>query len=402
MKKIPKLDKQLETQPKKVIFCKKCVVSNQRPRITFNKEGICSACEYAWRKYHIIDWKAREKELRELLGRHRSRDGSFDVIVPVSGGKDSGYVAHQLKYVYGMHPLCVNWAPFLYTDIGWKNFQNFVASGFETVSFYQSGLLHRKLARISFDLMGDAWVPFGYGQKAFAMHMALKFKIPLVFYGENGEVEYGGSLENADKPYEPVGHWERHHFKGTGVDELVRAGLSMGILKKGEMRDKTLALYKPPDLNRIKKLGVRMYWFSYFKKWVPQENFYYSQKYTGFTANEEGRSEGTYSKYASLDDKTDGFHFYLAYIKFGIARATSDAAHEIRDGHITRDEGVALVKRYEGEFPTKYFQEFLDYLDISEEHFWKIVDSWRQPHIWKKINGKWRLRHTVWGGGTDD
>ena len=250
--------------------------------------------------------------------------------------------------------------------------------------------------------MGDAWVPFGFGQKAFAMHMALKFKIPLVFYGENGEVEYGGSLENADRPDEPVEHWKKHHFKGTEVDDLVKAGIKMGILTKSEIEEKTLKMYKPPPFAELKKAGVRMYWFSYFKKWVPQENFYYSQKHTGFIANEEGRSEGTYSKYASLDDKTDGFHFYLAYIKFGIARATSDAAHEIRDEHITRDEGVVLVKRYDGEFPAKYFGDFLEYLDISEKHFWEIVDMWRMPHIWKKIKGKWKLRHTVWGGVTDD
>jgi len=125
--------------------------------------------------------------------------------------------------------------------------------------------------------------------------------------------------------------------------------------------------------------------------------FYYAQKYTGFTANEDGRSEGTYSKYASLDDKTDGFHFYLAYIKFGIGRCTSDASHEIRDGHITREEGVSLVKRYDGEFPKKYFKDFLEYLDITEDHFWRITDAYRPPHLWKKVGGEWELRRTVWG-----
>ena len=91
----------------------------------------------------------------------------------------------------------------------------------------------------------------------------------------------------------------------------------------------------------------------------------------------------------------DGFHFYLAFIKFGIARATSDAAHEVRDGHITRQEAVALVHRYDGEFPSKYFKEFLEYLDITEEHFWKVVDSFRPPHLWEKVNGQWKLKYRV-------
>lgn len=396
------MDIQMTSLPPKVIFCKNCVVSNQRPRITINKEGICSACEYAFRKYHVIDWKAREAELKKLLDSHRSRDGNWDVIVPSSGGKDSGYVAHQLKYVYGMHPLCVTWAPFMYTDIGWKNFNNFVASGFDVMSFYPNGRLHRKLARVAFETIGDAWQPFTYGQKAYALQMALKFKIPLVFYGENGEVEYGGSTEYADRPFEKIERWETHHFRGVGIDRMFKTGIEMGIIKKGEFPEKELELYQTPLYDLLKKLDVRLYWFSYFKKWIPQENFYYSQKHTGFVANEEGRSEGTYSKYASLDDKTDGFHFYLAYIKFGIARATSDAAHEVRDGHITREEAVSLVKRYDGEFPKRYFKEFLEYLDIDEEHFWKVVDSWRQSHIWKRVGGQWKLRHTVWGKGVDD
>jgi hypothetical protein len=114
-------------------------------------------------------------------------------------------------------------------------------------------------------------------------------------------------------------------------------------------------------------------------------------------ANEDGRSEGTYSKYASLDDKTDGFHFYLAYIKFGIARATSDAAHEIRDGHLTREEGISLVHRYDGEFPKKYFKEFLEYLGIAEQDFWDVINFYRlhTPHLWEQKGGEWILKHRV-------
>lgn len=402
MKNVPKLDSQLKSQPKKVLFCKNCVVSNQRPRITLDEDGVCSACRYAQRKHNLIDWQKRERELVKLLERHRSKNGSFDVIIPVSGGKDSGYVAHQLKYVYGMHPLCVTWAPHIYTEIGWKNFQNFVASGFDVIYAFPDGKLHRKLARVAFETVGDAWQPFTYGQKAYAYHIAIKFGIPLIFFGENGEVEYGGSTKYINKPYEYISDFEELYYKGASVDVLVNAGLRLKIFKKDEIGKRMFELYRNPDPKIIRKMDVRQYWFSYYKKWVPQENFYYAQKHTGFTANEEGRSEGTYSKYASLDDKTDGFHFYLAFIKFGIGRATSDAAHEVRDGHITRDEAVSLVKRYDGEFPSKYFKDFLEYLNISEKHFWKVVDSWRPGHIWKRVDKQWKLRHTVAGDGVDD
>lgn len=394
---IKKLDKQLEYQPKEVKFCTRCVVSNQRPRIAFNKDGVCSACEFAWRKHHEVDWQEREKKLAALCDKYRSRDGSFDLIVPASGGKDSGYTAHILKEKHGMHPLAVTWAPFIYTDIGWKNFQNFVKSGFTALNCFPNGELHRKLTRIAFELKGDAWEPFAFGQKAYAFNIAVKFGIPLIFYGENGEAEYGGSTKDADRPFETIEDWEEVHFKGAGIDKLLQAGLEMGILKKEEIANKAFDFYRQPKLESIKKLGAQMHWLSYYRKWVPQENFYYAQKHTGFAVNEDGRSEGTYSKYASLDDKTDGFHFYLAFIKFGIGRATSDAAHEIRDGHITREEGVALVRRYDGEFPKKYFKEFLEYLDIDEKHFWEVIDSWRPPHLWERSpqTREWLLKYQV-------
>ena len=181
------LDKQMSFAQTEVKFCKKCVTSNQRPRLKFDQAGICSACHYAEQKHHKIDWSKREQELQKLCDKYRSLDGSYDVVVPGSGGKDSAYVSHLLKHTYHMHPLCVTWAPFIYTDIGWQNFNSFVASGFDVLNCFPNGQIHRQLARTAFELKGDAWEPFAYGQKAYAFHIALKFKIPLIFYGENGE-----------------------------------------------------------------------------------------------------------------------------------------------------------------------------------------------------------------------
>jgi len=391
------LDRQLEKQPKEVVYCKKCVVSNQRPRITFDENGVCSACNYAHIKHNVIDWDQREQMLRELLDRHRSKDGSFDVIVPASGGKDSSYVAHQLKYVYGMHPLTVTWAPFMYTDIGWLNYINFKDHGYDNLLSFPNGIAHRKLARLAFELLGDAWEPFAYGQKAYAYHIAAKFGIPLMFYGESGELEYGGSTKNLEKPAEPIGDWKEFYYKGSGIDDLIEHGLEAGVFSPEETENNAFQLYRAPNEAELARVNPEMHWFSFYKKWVPQENYYYATEHCGFIANPDGRSEGTYSKYASLDDKTDGFHFYLAYIKFGIARATSDAAHEIRDGHLTREEGVALVHRYDGEFPKKYFPEFLEYLGITEDEFWEVIDFYRARagHLWVKQDGEWVLKHRV-------
>jgi N-acetyl sugar amidotransferase len=392
------LDGQIRNQVKEIRYCTKCVNSNQRPRLDFNSEGVCDACQYAYEKEHSIDWKSREDELIDLLNKYRSKDKSYDVIVPCSGGKDSGYVAHQLKHKYGMHPLTVTWTPHLYTDIGWKNLQSLIDSGFDNILFRPNGILHRKISRLALELLGDAFEGWSYGAKAFPLHMAMKFQIPLVFYGENQMAEYGGVVESKYKAYDTFRDWEKVAYKGQkGIETLVEKGLQYKRFDNKEIDENqaTLSLYKLPPLDAMKKLGLQSHWFSYYKKWDPHSNYYYAQKHCGFEPNPDGRSEGTFSKYASLDDKTDGFHFYLQFIKFGFGRCTSEASMEIRCGHITRDEAISLVKKYDGEFPSRYFKEYLEYLDLTEEEFWLIINKFRPDHLWEKVDKEWRLKFQI-------
>ncbi|MEO5376545.1 MAG: N-acetyl sugar amidotransferase [Magnetococcus sp. DMHC-6] len=375
--------------PKEVRFCTRCTISNQRPRITFDKNGVCSACNYADFK-KTLDWEKREAELQALCDRHRRSDGSYDVIVPVSGGKDGGFVAHQLKYVYGMNPLTVTWAPHLSTDIGRQNLENFINSGFDNIYGRPNGQIHQLMTRLSFQFIGDPFQPFIYGQTNFPLRMAVQHGIQLIMYGENGEVEYGGDMKNAFRPTREITDHKDHYFSGIPPE----AWLAHGITPQN------LHAYMAPQFAQIMRNQTEIHFFGYYKYWDPQENFYYCSENTGFRPNPE-RTEGTYSKYASLDDKLDGFHYYLAYIKFGIGRATSDTAHEIRDGKITREEGIALVRKYDGEFTKKYYQTFLDYCGLSDEQFHRVIDSWRSDHLWKKNEGVWSLRHAIWQE-TDD
>ena len=346
-------------------FCTRCTISSARPRITFDEEGVCSACRFAEKKASA-DWCKRENELKRLCDAHRSHDGSFDVVVPVSGGKDGGFVAHQLKAVYGMHPLCVTFAPLIPTDIGRQNLAAFIASGFDVIQGHPNGQTARKLARLAFEHMGDPFQPFIYGQTNFPLRIAVQEKIGLVMYGEDGEAEYGGMVKEPRASRKPEEH-DAQYFSGKGPEFWQAYGIT----------DRELEVFHGPK----GKHETQIHFFGYYKKWTPQENFYYCSDHTGFAPNPE-RTEGTYSKYASLDDRLDGLHYYLAYCKFGIGRATSDTAHEIRDGHITREEGVALVRKFDGEFPQKHFAESCEYMGLDAETALKIIDSWRDPRIW--------------------
>lgn len=371
--------------PAEVQFCRLCTVSNQRPRIQFDSKGVCSACRFSAQKKNVIDWEKREKELLVLCDRYRNSTGYFDVVVPCSGGKDGSFVAHQLKYKYGMNPLTVTWSPLRPTEIGRKNLDSFLASGFSHILGTADPLVTRKLTELSTKIVGDPFQPFIYGQTNFPLQIAVKFGIPLIMYGENGEVEYGGDMKNADQPTRDITDHEKHYFSNYPLEVWTKYGL-----KKSDLR-----AFDAPNHKDIVDAKIKIHFFSYYKKWDPQENYYYCREHTGFTPNSE-RTEGTYSKYASIDDRFDGFHYYMGYIKFGIGRATADSAHEIRDGKITREEGVALVKKYDGEFPEKYYQEFLSFCNISDHEFNCIIDSWRSDHIWRKEGNYWKLRHPVW------
>ncbi len=379
--------------PDVVKFCKRCTISNQRPRIVFDSEGVCSACRYADEKHNHFDWSAREEELKELAKRFKRKDGGFEVLVPASGGKDSAFVAHELKHKYGMKVLTVTWSPHVYTPEGWENLQNMIhIGGLDNVLGTPNGIIHRKLTKLSFEILGDPFQPFIYGQTNFPMQIAAKYKIPLIMYGENGEVEYGGDMTNA---YKPTRNYKsdhtKHYFSGIDPEHFTKYGISKDDLQT----------YMAPPHEELDKINTEIHFYGYYRKWTPQENYYYCTEHTGFKPLPI-RNEGTYSKYASFDDKIDGFHYYLGFIKFGIGRCTSDTAHEIRDKHLTREEGVELVRRFDGEFPERHYKLFLDYCDISEEYFREVIDSWRSPHLWEKVNGEWKLKHNAWSGGTCD
>ena len=393
---LPKIFRDLKTidPEKEIVFCKNCTMSNQRPRIQFNEKGICSPCVYNEYKNKLINWDKREKELQILCDKHRKEDGTWDVIVPSSGGKDSSYVSYILKEKYGMNPLTVTWAPAVPTIIGQENLFNMCYTGQDNVLFTPNGIIHRKLSKASLIEFGDNFIPFAYGQINVPLQCALKFNIPFVMYGENGDLEYGGNVRDCDRPTLRISTTTiEDKFTGLPTPAAASDLAKQNWLPEG-VKIEELQLYLPPLKKELDRTKIKEYFFSYYENWKPEEHLEIAKKYCGYKINEK-RTEGTYTNFASLDDKLDGFHYYLMFIKQGIGRATSDTAHQVRHGIITRDEGVELVRKYDGEFPSKYLDLFLDYMEMEMDELNRIFDKFRKPIIWKKDDEKWELRHQI-------
>jgi N-acetyl sugar amidotransferase len=392
--------------PSEVAYCQKCVISNQRPSSTpefqnsaqrkigtigFDEDGVCDACRFNDVKHDGIEWQGREDELLALLDKYRSKDGSFDCLVPGSGGKDSVFQAHILKDKYGMHPLTCTWPPIRYTDIGWQNFRNWLdVGGFDNISYNQNPQVMKLLTRLSIENLLHPFQTFILGQKNFGPKLAAQLGIPLVFYGEN-EAEYGNPIADNNKSLR-----DKSYHTMRNRDDIRLAGVPYNdLINEYGLRACDLSPFLPADASLFDKTEVDVHYLGYYLKWTPQEAYYYASEHCGFQAN-PFRTEGSYSKYNSLDDKIDGFHYYTTYIKFGIGRASYDAAQEIRNRHLTREEGVALVKRFDGEFPEKHCQEIMDYIGMTPERFVELCDAGRSPHLWTQNGGEWKLRHPIW------
>ena len=387
-----------------VVFCKKCVISNQRPSsvVEFNKDsinkkptiildeqGVCSACNYSELKSKNIDWEKREKELGLLCDKFRSRNGSYDCVIPGSGGKDSAFTSHILKYKYNMNPLTVTWAPHEYTEIGWQNFQKWIEiGGFDNILITPNGRVHRLLTKLAFMNLCHPFQPFIIGQKIVGPRVALQNKIPLIFYGEN-QAEYGNDIDDNEKSI-----MDNKFFQGSqdNKDLLIGGIPADKLIKDYKIRESDLSFYKPID--NKENIDINMHYLGYFLKWDPQEMYYYAVENTGFMPNTE-RTEGSYSKYSGIDDKMDTLHYFTYLIKFGLGRASYDASQEIRNKKITREEGVSLVRKYDTEIPSKYLEDMLNYMDIDSDAFWKVIDHNRPKKLWKKENNNWVLSHQV-------
>ena len=211
---------------------------------------------------------------------------------------------------------------------------------------------------------------------------AINFKIPLIFYGEDGEVEYGGSTESKNKALYDINYMKRVYLEGGHEKVLDR------IRQDSDITEADLSFFKFPNENEISDVGLSFTHMSYFEPWDSYRNYVVAKEQCGLIEKESGNAD-TFTNFAQNDQALYALHAYLMYLKFGFGRATQDAGIEIRRGSMTRDQALNLVKLYDNAYPFELIDTYLDYYKMSKEEFDGVLDRYANKDLFEKIDGIW-------------
>lgn len=368
---------------KNLSWCSNCLTMSTRPRITFDARGWCNACVWTEKKTSL-DWEARQVELTNLLNMHRRSDGEYDCLVPLSGGKDGSYVAYNLKHKYGMNPLCVTVTPALPLPLGDQNLRSFVESGYNHISINPSHEAMRTLNRSGFVEMGFPYYGWLISIHTAVIRIALAFNIGLIFYGEDGEVEYGGSTETSKNPIYDVHYQKKVYLEGGYEKVLSASGLNAHELN----------FFRFPTDDQLRKHPVKLTHWSYFENWDPYRNYLIAKEHCGLK-EAEGSNAGTFTNFSQNDQALYALHTYLMYLKFGFGRANQDACIEVRRGAMEREQAVNLVRLYDGHYPEEFMQQYLAYYKMTKEEFERVLDRYANRELFVKTDGRWKAKFDV-------
>lgn len=366
-----------QTRQRGLSYCANCLMPATRPRVTFDERHWCNACVWAEEKRRTIDWASRQRQLAGFCEKYRSTSGNFDCIVPVSGGKDSSYVAYKMKHELGMHPLCVNVVPPLEFDVGRKNLENFIASGYDCVRIAPNPVVTRHVSRRALAEYGQPLMSWMINVQVGVLKMAMNFGIRLVMYGEEGETEYGGSSKLKNSPGYDIEDSIRLYLSGVDPDQF-----------RGNFTDKELYWWLFPSADAFRESNLVLAHWSYFEDWDPYRHYQVAKEKCGLQEQEQA-SVGTYNNFAQTDSCLYDLHTYLMYLKFGFGRCTQDVGIDIRRGALSRTQALPLVRNFDGHYPEEYVPRYLEFFDMTPEEFDGVLDRWANKDLFRKVDGRW-------------
>lgn len=332
-----------------ITYCNRCVTPSTRPHLTLDESGVCSACRsYESRK--DIDWKQRERELQDILGRYRSKSGvHWDCVIPVSGGKDSVYqVLKMLEF--GMTPLCVAASTCHLSEIGRRNLENLKNLGVDLIEFSPNPITRRKLNRIGLMRVGDISWPEHVAIFTIPVRVAAQYGIQLIIWGENSQNEYGGPAA-ASQNNLLTSKWLHEYggLLGLKIEDMI------GI---DEIEARHLIAYTYPDDEKLQGVGVTGIFLGHYLPWDGFVNALLAQAH-GFETFHK-TVEGSMVNYENLDNYQTGIHDYFKFLKFGSGRATDIVSLHVRRQRISREQGLEIVRKHDGKFPWTYLDKPLD------------------------------------------
>lgn len=360
-------------------YCKQCVLPSTRPNLVINADGVCNACaSHATKKE--IDWSVREQMFRQVVSNARARSTGYDCLIPVSGGKDSTWqVVKCLEY--GLNPLAVTWKTPARTEIGAKNLANLVSLGVDHIDYQINPKVERKFLYQALARYGATGIPMHMAMFAIPPKIATRFGIPLVIWGENSAFEYGSSGEEGTG-FKLDGAW----LKKFGVTQ----GTTASDWISPELSRKELTPYFGPTEEELERSGLLAVFLGYYLPWDVETSRAVATA-NGFQARTEGAKTGLYD-YADIDDDFISLHHWLKWYKFGFTRLYDNLSLEIRNGRLTRERAIEIVRERGDETPHEDIRKFCDFLGISVEHFFSVCERFRNPEIWVRDGGVWKIQ----------
>ena len=373
-------------------YCKKCLQPDTRPNILFDEHGVCYACLYEESK-SSIDWDARFNELLNIAknakAEAKKRGNIYECVIGVSGGKDSTFQAVYAKEKLGLRPLLINCVPDEITQIGQHNIDNLNKLGFDIISIKPNPLVAKKLAKSTFYKRGNIVAASEYCLWASAYIMANKFNIPLIMQGENAALTLGTALKQEQSD---------DAFSVTALDTLRGFDIKELIDGVDGVSEDDMYFYSMPDVGEMKQKGIRAIFLQYYaKEWsqVLNADFSIARGIKG-RMDDDLHDIGRFRRFTALDSDLQIANQMIKYLKFGFGFATDEACYDIREGRLSREDALWYVNEYDGLCGEKYIKIACDYLGISKDEFFRVVDGFVNKDLfYKDENGKWKPKFKV-------
>lgn len=357
-------------------WCERCVLPDTRPNLVIGDDGVCNACR-AHDTKATIDWEARRAAFDVVVGNAVAKRAPYDCVIPVSGGKDSTWQVIVCLEA-GLHPLAVTWRTPARTDVGAANLANLVALGVDHLEWQVNPAVEARFMVETLRRSGDTGIPMHLALFNIPLNVAARFGIPLVVWGENSAFEYG-SADEERTGFRMDEAWLRSYgvSHGTTADDWVTDELSRTDLTP----------YRGPSGAELDAAGVLAVFLGYYLPWDPETSLLVSEAH-GFQRRREGPKTGLYD-YADIDDDFISIHHHLKWLKFGFTRLFDNLALEIRNGRMTRDAAIEVIRARGDETPHDDIAGFCAFAGITRERFDELAEAWRNPSVWTRRGDRW-------------